>query len=602
MVAPAAYGTTGEPEPVLLPTLYVNVQETANLQPVSTFATPVSNLEFNPRVDLQSRNMAEAQGDVSIRGGIFENTGFQIGAATLFDPQTGHYFGEIPVAPEMLQTPVVLTGADNALAGFNSSVGTIHYGLAELVTGGSVTAGFGTNNLNFQRLHAGWSEALGASEVSTWGAEAEYSRSESDGTIDDGEHDFERFSGRLQLRGPHSQTDFVAGYQDKFFAWPNLYTPYGNESENLKTRLFLINHAQFYGDDSRLEVTGYHRRHSDFYFLDAFGGLGFEHETKVSALGVAGRHVVTPEFALNYGGQLTADTIESTSLEQGHFTSRTYLKVSLLPEYRWDLNARDSLTLRAGASFDDTNRDSSAVSPIADLTWQRAHAANHVDRLYISYAEATQVAGYTAIGGSETGGLFRSRHDLGRETSRNLELGFGLERPDWSLESAVFYRWDDDLVDWTYSDTAPFARSANHVDIETFGFEVIGTRRWGTVEAIASYGYLHKDEDYRDANVDASFYALNFPKHRVTLGLIWRPVELLEVRVDNEWRQQHPNTLREGSDSAFFTHVGISIYPPQIEGLEIFFAADNLWDDDFQAVPGTPGRSDQYTAGVTYRW
>ena len=45
-----------------------------------------------PRVDLQSRNMAEAQGDVSIRGGIFENTGFRVGSATLIDPQTGHYF------------------------------------------------------------------------------------------------------------------------------------------------------------------------------------------------------------------------------------------------------------------------------------------------------------------------------------------------------------------------------------------------------------------------------------------------------------------------------------------------------------------------------
>ena len=46
---------------------------TANDKPVGTFNSPISNLEYDPRVDLQSRNMAEAQADVTIRGGIFEN-------------------------------------------------------------------------------------------------------------------------------------------------------------------------------------------------------------------------------------------------------------------------------------------------------------------------------------------------------------------------------------------------------------------------------------------------------------------------------------------------------------------------------------------------
>ena len=106
----------------------VEVSATANKEPVGTFDAPVSNLEYDPRVDLQSRNMAEAQADVTIRGGIFENTGFRVGSSTLFDPQSGHYFAEIPVAPQMLTGPAILTGADNALYGMNSSVGTVSFG------------------------------------------------------------------------------------------------------------------------------------------------------------------------------------------------------------------------------------------------------------------------------------------------------------------------------------------------------------------------------------------------------------------------------------------------------------------------------------------
>ncbi|MEC8190057.1 MAG: TonB-dependent receptor, partial [Verrucomicrobiota bacterium] len=110
-----------------LPTLTVKGQETANIRPATTFESVVSNLDFDPRMDFQSRNMAEAQGDINIRGGIFEGTGIKVGAATLIDPQTGHYTTELPIAPEMLSEGRVYTGAENALRGFNSTAGTIAY-------------------------------------------------------------------------------------------------------------------------------------------------------------------------------------------------------------------------------------------------------------------------------------------------------------------------------------------------------------------------------------------------------------------------------------------------------------------------------------------
>ena len=77
------------------------------------------------RVSICNRVIWLKQADVTIRG-IFENTGFRVGSSTLFDPQSGHYFAEIPIAPQMLTGPSVLTGADNALYGMNSSVGMAH--------------------------------------------------------------------------------------------------------------------------------------------------------------------------------------------------------------------------------------------------------------------------------------------------------------------------------------------------------------------------------------------------------------------------------------------------------------------------------------------
>lgn len=594
-----------EDEPIELTDFVIKEQQTANIMPVTTYDTPVSNLEFNPRIDFQSRNMAEAQGNVTIRGGIFENTGFRIGSATLVDPQTGHYFAEIPIAPEMLSVPEVLVAGDNALYGFNSTVGTISYDWTEIHNGGSLTAGAGDHDLNFQRIHQGLTGQLGDSDLWSWGAEVEYSRSESDGTIRYGDHNFDRYTGRVQLVGPQSQTDLFAGYQSKFFGWPEMYAaPFGsNETENLKTRLFMLNHRQNYGEDSFVEATAYTRRHSDHYIYNRFSpNKDFLHETDVHALGFSGRHALDEAFSINYSGQISADAIDSVALTFGEFDSRNYLKLSILPEYRIKLDDASSLILRAGGSYDDTNRDDSEFSPIADLTWEKTHSNGDFDRVYLSYAETSQVVGYTALNSNPAGFLFGGDPDLGRETSRNIEIGGAIKRGDWSVEAALFYRWDDDLVDWTYGSANINNRSANPVDIETLGVELIATRRWDKVEAIASYAFLDKDEDYGDDTIEGSFYALNYARHRMTFGLIWRPIDIIKISIDNEWRSQQDNPARSSDDEAFFTHATLTFYPQNFEDLELFASIDNAWDDDFEEVPGTPGRGDQVAVGATYRW
>jgi vitamin B12 transporter len=584
--------------------IMVKGSTTANKEPVGTFVSLVSNLEYDPRVDLQSRNMAEAQADVTIRGGIFENTGFRVGSATLLDPQTGHYFSEIPIAPEMLSKANIMTGADNALYGVNSSVGTVSFGWKPVKTAGSVSIGTGNNSFNLHRVHSGVSMPLDNAKDWIIGFEGEYSFSESDGTIDNGDHDFNRTSARVQLVGPSSQTDLFFGSQDKFFGWPNMYTPFNfNETEDLKTQLFMLNHTQSYASDSTFEISAYTRRHNDHYIFSRENPEIFQafHKTEVKSVAFSGRHEQTESFALNYSAQFIEDSIESTSLEN-NFTSRRYYKASILPEYKMSLKDEQQLTFRLGAAFDDTDRDDSEVSLIADIAWNTFNSDDSTQTIYLSYAEASQVAGYTAIGGSNTGGLFRSNYNLERETTKNLELGLAFDGLTWSLDSAVFYRKDDDLTDWTYSLSSTSARSANPVDIETLGWELLATTRLANAEIITSYTFLDKSEDYGAVDIDASFYALNYPDHRLTFGAIWQFTDNVEIRVDNEWRRQEQNILRNDGDDAFFTHLTLKVSPSQFQGLDIIFAADNLWDESFEEIPGTPGRGEQYTATVTYNW
>lgn len=93
-----------------IPGITISDSAVAIPDPIGTFASPVSVLNYDPRVDLQERNLTEGQADIAIRGGTFEGTGLRIGAIGIFDPQTGHYLAEVPFSPLMLSQPDVLTG------------------------------------------------------------------------------------------------------------------------------------------------------------------------------------------------------------------------------------------------------------------------------------------------------------------------------------------------------------------------------------------------------------------------------------------------------------------------------------------------------------
>jgi vitamin B12 transporter len=582
-----------------LPALVTYSAQVANQTPVASFAMPVSGLRFEPRVDLEARNMAEAQADVTIRGGIFENTGFKIGALSIYDPQTGHYAAELPVAPAMLLSPTVLTGAGNAVAGFNAEVGTIAYRWRPIAPRGEATAAFGDHATNQQSFYQGI-VLPGSTGGRTVAADAELSHSESDGSVPFGDHRFKRAAGRFQVRDAQSQTDFFAGVQQKFFGWTNLYTPFGtNETDDLHTQLYAFNHRVQVSPESYWQLGAYYRRNYDDYeFNRAVPGQfnPYQHTTRVQGVAVDGRSEYAG-YAVVYSAQAMRDTLESTALTFGGYNTRNYLKLAMVPEREFTTDMGKA-TLRVGATYDDTNRGASALSPVLEAELVRPAG----QRFYAQYAESTQVPTYTALNSNPAAGLFRGKASLGREISRNLELGTAFKAAGWTVETAVFQRWDESLVDWTFQ-RGVTARTANPVDIGTFGFELVAVRKTPRYDLVLGYTFLHKNADYGSATVDASFYALNFAKHRLTAAVVLRLGAGFEVRLDNEFSVQEPNLLRvAGGNEAVLSSVGLYYLPPRWRGLEFSALVENLWDSDYEEIPAVPAAGRQLSVGAAWRW
>ncbi|HEX7060868.1 MAG TPA: TonB-dependent receptor [Woeseiaceae bacterium] len=580
--------------------IVVSASPVANVQPAGSFPVIATALRYDPRTELQSRGIPEGQADIAVRGGVFDNTGIAVGAVTLMDPQTGHYTAELPIDPASLSPPRVLTGIDNALGGFNSNVATIAYRLAPVDASGALALGTGSDALRYQALRIAGTHA--SASGAGLGAAASVAFSSGDGSRAFGDHDFARYNLHVQRSTEATQSDVVVAWQDKFYGWPGAYTGFANlpETDRTRTSLMLANHRVEL-DRGWLEIGAYRRRLEDDYDFDRTtqeSGVpgAFEHETLVSALGFQGL-LRAGRIDWRFGGQLTADElVRSTDLTNGDFDSRRYVKLAVVPSFALYESDDRRVTLRTGATLDRSSRDGGAVSPLAGIALERGAFIVGLD-----YAVTTQVPGYTALK-SGPSGLFGGNPGLGRETARQLALSLQYHAGESRAILTLFRREDADLVDWTYSRTSPFARQANPVDDEVLGIEALLARRWERVELAGGYTWLDKDADFGSAALDASFYALNYARHRATLAATWRWTERVILRLDSEYRVQRDNPLRTNGDEALLASASIAWEPPDGDGFAIALIADNLTDDDYQQFPGTPAVGRQLALNLGYTW
>ena len=575
----------------------------ANQASAVGFAMPASALRFEPQVDLQARNLGEAQADLTIRGGTFESVGIRLAGVSLGDPQTGHYLAEIPVALEMLAASRILTGSALAVESTNATSGAVAYAWRPIITGGLATATIGDGQL----FSATWYQAQVAKSAASkaqLGVDVALAQSSSEGLLPDSDHEFHRLNVRLQAISPGSQTDLFAGYQSKVFGWRNLYTPFNSpESENLQTVLLALNQRLGETGGDFLESSLFYRRNKDDYAYNRYAPLGslhpFQHTTWLSGAALSARRS-TGDFSVNFRGELLADEIESTSLVFGPYRTRTLAKAAFSTEKTWVTDRSGHLSTKVGATFDDSNRSGAVGSPVIELA--REWTSSAVSRLWLSFSGASQLPSYTALKSNPQSGLFRGNASLGRERTRNFELGVAGVGSGWTSSAVLFYRSDKDLVDWTYR-RGVTARSANAVNMSTAGLELVTRRSWASTDMMIGFTALTKAADYRGALIDASFYALNYARYRLTAAFIYRFNREWELRLDNAARVQADNPLRLiGGDETLSSALGVSFKPRAFPRVSLALRADNLWNSNYQEVPAVTASPRLVSLGLSYGW
>jgi hypothetical protein len=141
------------------------------------------------------------------------------------------------------------------------------------------------------------------------------------------------------------------------------------------------------------------------------------------------------------------------------------------------------------------------------------------------------------------------------------------------------------------------------MDVDVAGFEAQARRSWGRAAVILGYTALTKDDAYRVAGVDASFYALNYARHRATVAVQAQLGRDWVLSLDHAWRRQASNLLRTvGGERALHGTLGLAYRPAAVPRLEVSLLVENLWDDRFQEIPAVPASPRQPSFSAAWRW
>lgn len=472
---------------------------------------PITNvadiLTYLPGIDVRSRGMSTVQCDISLRGGTFDQVLVMLNGISLLDAQTGHYAMNIPISPALIERIEILQGtAANLTGAFSGAINIVTRNVEKDQYHIQLTAG--TNSYAAPTFAAGWKR--GEASVN---ASVEYARS--DGYYAPRSNEKEQLalrntdyqSANIYIQMRRKGLDLQAGAQYKD---AGLGTGYGYASTD-----------QFDATRTILTSVSYSDTINRHWSLTARAAYRGQYDRYEWHRGIATNrhwtHAAQAAFHAHY-----ASSIGRTSL--GAEFKDEYIHSSAMGEHN-----RLQATLSAEQQF--IWRGLAASVGLAGhyntwFGWYASGAANigyfflRTGSVYLAAGRSLRMPTWTDM--YYKAGVQRGSTNLKAEKAWMLSLG---AQYTWQWEQAgtlhlagdIYYRWGQDIIDWTYNTTDSLFYATNQNQVDAFGIDITADYRYNQwLRAITvRYAYTTLSLDLSHTN---SQY-LDYLRHKVVITL-----------------------------------------------------------------------------------
>ncbi|MBQ9417774.1 MAG: TonB-dependent receptor [Bacteroidales bacterium] len=520
---------TGSPEPAAVITASEIRQSN-----IHSLADLVSLL---PGVDVRVRGVGDAQADLALRGGTFDQTVILLNGINFTDAQTGHFALDLPIDLAMVQRIELLSPAQLMARGIVAFAAAVNIVVVEEyadqlradISGGS----YGTADASL----------LATRQVGPWSLTAATAYHRSDGyrpntgyrhgslflqAIRYGSRDNLHLQLGGQMKGFGSNSFYSTKYPDQYEATRTLCA----SAEYTARRRSLTFHHSLYG-----------RLHSDRFELFRDGYTTpptwyTGHNRHLASLGGLRSRMVVPlgRGELLVGAELRREGIRSNVLGRPDSTlpdpythSDSRLGATAFAGYhlatgRWNMQAvglalgHSQFGFDYGLAAEAECRLSTRTSLHATLA-RTYRLPSFTDRYYHS---ATQQA----------------NPDLEAEHSLAADLGLTLALRPLTFALTAYYRSGSNIIDWLRRTDTEMWYAQNLTSTSTLGIDASLLCRIDSLSLRAAYSYCNVASE---ADGWISAYALDYLRHRAELRLTYHLLPRLTLGTGLCYR------LREGS-------------------------------------------------------
>ncbi len=460
-------------------------------------------LKYASGVEVQQRGIGGTQGDISIRGGTFQQVLILLDGMKLNDPITGHFSGYMPIDPSQIDRIEIMKGTASAVYGAEAVGGVIHIisktysrfkdeksGKGNISLSGGEFGLFGarasvhtTGKLNFSL--AG----------STTNAHGQLLRSGRNAYFNNN-----AFSASASFRvGENGIFSFHSSYDDRDFAAENYYTTFKSDtaSERVKT---WWNHLKYKNQKGKLseEFDIVYKQTTDHFLFNNLSKAN-ENESKLVSIQYLRSRVVNNNLTYTYGTNVEHKAIISndrgnhTNNHIAGFTSAVYTKnkLTLNPGLRIDYDERYQLQVLPQLSFAYRNNRFNYRA----LAGRSIRAADFTER-FNNYNKKNLRSG--SIGNP----------DLDPEQAWNYEAGVDYIQNSLKISATAFYRDQKDVIDWVTTPFVKIPRKANLAPNGVFAFAQ-NLRRVKTSGLETEIQYQHQVCEDAFLRAGTSFMVLN---------------------------------------------------------------------------------------------
>lgn len=544
-------------------------------------SVPVNNiqdvLKYIGGVDFKSRGVEGVQGDVSIRGGTFEQTLILINGVRTSDPQTGHHNLNIPISLDNVERIEILKGQGSRIFGPNAFSGAIN-----IITKKShspflsLSVLGGDNSLYETGIAASYPIGIVSNRIS-------FSKKKSDGYRLNTNFDITNFSLQQNITTKLYNVNLFFGYNDKKFGANSFYSNlFPNQWEHTTTKL-LNGSVDFSIGEFILSPKIFWRRNDDDFFLDQNRPDWNRNIHQTNSYGAEIQSSLKTQFGTtSFGGEIGNDQITSSNLGEHSRTRGGFFAEQVFEPL-------ENFTSSVGLFVYNYSGIGWKFWPGVDISYR----LNEHTKVFASAGKAFRIPTFTDLYYKSPANI--GNPDLIYEETINYEVGFLFQQNIFRTDASVFLKDGKNLIDWVRVNNLSPWRVENVTSVKTYGAEIsfsVDVLNWLGSSALKrvelSYAYLTAD---RSANNFESKYLLDHLRHQLIAGITNDlPFEILQ-----NWSFRFQERVNLASQFTIDTQL-----QKRIASFEIFIRATNLFDKRYSDFSGVelPGR--WLSAGLKY--